>query len=177
MRMPNSHLFVDESKASGYVLVAVLVSAKQITHVRKVLGSLQLPGQPRIHMKKESDPRKLQILSAIRNLKLEIWVFQSMAKRLGELTLREKCLRELVSNLSNSGVSRMCLERDETLERFDRQVIIESMRDAGIREVVYWHESSVSEPLLSLPDAIAWAWAKGGKWATACGDISLKVLG
>lgn len=171
--MHNSHLFVDESKASGYVLVAVLVSASQITEVRKVLRSLQLPGQPRIHMKKESDSRKLQILSAIRNLNVEIWIFQSRSQRLSELTLREKCLRELVSKLSNSKVSRMCLERDITLERFDRQVIIESMREAEIREVLYWHESSVSEPLLSLPDAVAWAWAKGGKWATACGDISL----
>ena len=47
----SSHVFVDETKRSGYVLAAVTVPDPVVT--RKLVRGLVLPGQRRIHLKRE----------------------------------------------------------------------------------------------------------------------------
>jgi hypothetical protein len=174
--MSSTHCFVDESKANAYVLVAVKVSSQEIKRVRKTLSSLQLPGQSRIHMKKERDARKQKILSEIANLNLEISLYVVPSRSHNEITRRRMCLRKLVEDAHVHGVQRLCIERDLTLEQHDKQLLIEVKRSLGFHELVYWHDSAAAEPLLSLPDAIAWAWSKGGKWAAACGNVTIKQL-
>jgi len=48
----SSHVFVDETKRSGYVLAAVTVPDPVAT--RKLVRGLVLPGQRRIHMNASS---------------------------------------------------------------------------------------------------------------------------
>ncbi|MBC7595785.1 MAG: hypothetical protein H7288_17920 [Kineosporiaceae bacterium] len=31
-------------------------------------------------------------------------------------------------------------------------------------ELTYEHAKSAHDPLLAIPDSVAWAWAKGGDW-------------
>lgn len=171
--MPASHVFVDESKAQGYVLVAVHIQSGQMESSRRTIRQLQLPGQPRLHMKKERDSRKVHILKAIRELQLHVQVLQSRNPRQSDKERRALCMKKLISSFAVSEVERLCLERDSTLVGFDRQILIEATRENNIRNLAYWHDSAISEPLLSIPDAIAWAWSKGGTWAQACGPVEL----
>jgi len=60
-----SHVFVDETKRRGYLLVAGVVLPEDLDGVRRVLRGLVLPGQRRLHMKDESDSRKRSIATAI----------------------------------------------------------------------------------------------------------------
>ena len=57
------------------------------------------------------------------------------------------------------------LDQDETLVHSDRQLIYRAVRSGGrVRQVRYEHRRSNTEPILSIPDAFAWCWAKGGHW-------------
>jgi hypothetical protein len=61
----SGHVFVDESKRRGYLLVASVVVPGDLDSVRRVLRGLVLPGQRRLHMKDENDQRRRSIASAI----------------------------------------------------------------------------------------------------------------
>ena len=61
----SGHFFVDETKRRGYLLVAGVVRGEDLDRVRLILRGLVLPGQRRLHMKDESDPRKRSIATAI----------------------------------------------------------------------------------------------------------------
>jgi hypothetical protein len=54
---------VDESKRSGYVLAAVTVTDPAA--VRRMVQGLVLPGQRRLHMKREQTRRRGTIVSAL----------------------------------------------------------------------------------------------------------------
>jgi hypothetical protein len=57
------------------------------------------------------------------------------------------------------------LEQDDSLVRSDTQHLIEFTRTAGCKDTLrYEHLRPTSEPLLAIPDAVAWCWAKGGDW-------------
>ncbi len=54
----NNHVFVDETKRRGYLLVASVVVPGDVESLRRMLRGLVLPGQRRLHMKDESDRRR-----------------------------------------------------------------------------------------------------------------------
>jgi hypothetical protein len=53
-----AHVFVDESKARGFLLVAALVLPGDLAQARKQVGALRLPGQRRVHFATESASRR-----------------------------------------------------------------------------------------------------------------------
>ena len=61
----SGHIFVDESKRRGYLLVATVVVPGDLDSIRRVLRGLVLPRQRRLHMKDESDQRRRSIATAI----------------------------------------------------------------------------------------------------------------
>lgn len=60
-----AHLFVDESKAGDYLMVAAVMLPADLVTARAFARSLVYKGQPRLHMKKESDARRKQIAASI----------------------------------------------------------------------------------------------------------------
>lgn len=61
----SNHVFVDETKRRGYLLVASVVVPGDLDPIRRTLRGLVLPGQRRLHMKDESESRKRSIATAI----------------------------------------------------------------------------------------------------------------
>ena len=61
----SGHVYVDETKQRGYLLVAAVVVPADLDPLRRLVRSLVLPGQRRLHTKDESDPRRRAIASAI----------------------------------------------------------------------------------------------------------------
>ncbi|MCW6006927.1 hypothetical protein K1W54_20420 [Micromonospora sp. CPCC 205371] len=56
------HAFTDETKERRYIMVAALLAPSQLSAARSAMRSLILPRQCRIHLHKESDTRRKQIL-------------------------------------------------------------------------------------------------------------------
>ena len=124
----SGHVFVDESKHRGYLLVAVVVLAGDLYEIRKLLRGLVLPGQRRLHMKDESDPRKRLIASAIAGSGVRATVYEASSDYRTEREARAACLRELVGDAAQQGHTMLILEQDDTLIAWDRKVLYQAAR-------------------------------------------------
>ena len=106
------HVFVDESKARGYLLAAAALLPGDLDHARSVVRGLTLPGQQRLHMTKESDPRRRSILSALHGLDLTVTLYDAGRTHTHELDARAGCLRQLVTDAAAAHATLLVLEED-----------------------------------------------------------------
>jgi predicted phosphatase len=158
-----AHVFVDESKKRGFLLVAAYVLSGDVQTTHKAMEALRLPHQGgRVHFKDERPVRKHQILDVIesRGVTADIYVGP---QELRELDPRRACLEQLVEELGRSNVKRLVIELDESLVRHDKRWLYTAIRSSGI-ELDYQHLRAREESLLWIPDAVAWCWAAGGQW-------------
>lgn len=154
-----SILFVDESKAKGYTMVAALVVPGDATSLRRDVRSLVLPGQRRIHFTKEQPERKRLILSRLTAFGAQAQVFHCAAK--SQLLGREACLTGIVAHAAEHAHTKIVIERDESIEKADRQILFREVRRHGLGDILsYAHEVPHQEPLLWVADAIAWSYTK-----------------
>lgn len=173
-------IWVDETKAKGYVVVAVTAPSDHVLpDLRTALESMVLRGQRGLHMKDERDSRRRQIADTIvrvgRGCDLSAVVYD--AGRCGtEKERRERCLAALVKDAVAHRDLRIVFDLDESLLQWDRQQMIRLIRraEAGGR-IVYDHQARHAETLLAIPDAVAWSWARGGEWRTRIAPIISEV--
>jgi len=160
------HVFVDETKHRGYVLVASVAVSGELEALRRVVRGLVLPGQRRVHMKDENDSRKRAIAAAIVGVGVEAVVYDAGRRYRTEREGRAECLRGLVEDAATAaGHTRLVIEQDDSLVSWDSQRLIELSRAAGCRDrLKYEHQRATAEQLLAIPDAVAWCWGKGGEW-------------
>jgi len=161
----SSHVFVDETKHRGYLLVASVVVPDDLNSVRRMLRGLVLPGQRRLHMKDENDQRRRSIATAIAVSGVTATIYDAGRRYRNERERRAACLRALIIDVARRGDAMLVLEQNDTLLSWDNQRLIEFTREAGCRDTLrYEHRRAANELLLAMPDAIAWCWAKGGDW-------------
>jgi hypothetical protein len=95
----SGHVFVDESKDRDYLLVASLHVSGELDELRKFTRGLVLPGQRRVHMKKENDSRKRAIAAAICGAGVTATVYDAGSRYGHEVDARAACLRGLVDDV------------------------------------------------------------------------------
>ena len=157
------YVYVDESKRSGYVLAATTVSDPETT--RRVVRSLVLPGQRRIHMKQEQPRRRRVIVSSLVTTPVETTIYDAGRGYRTDLAARAACLAALVDDLAAAGDTRLVLEQDDSLVRSDRHELYQLVRQAGITDILeYRHQRVHEEPLLAFPDVVAWCWVRSADW-------------
>ncbi|WP_066373076.1 hypothetical protein [Herbidospora mongoliensis] len=157
--------FADESVRKSFIFCVVLVFPEDFAPIRGEFRSLCKPGQQRVHMTSESDSRRREILSVVARLPVRARLFEA---RLGggrsQRVVRDDCLRVAVADLANEPVKALVIESCDQDQR-DRQVITEIARKVALPEDFrYRHDRPAVEPLLWLPDVVAWAHGKGGDW-------------
>ena len=166
----NWHAFVDESKRRGqYSMAAVIVRGDDVSTLRREVRALLLPGQSRIHMTKESGGRQLQLARAVARMDIFAIVVRSAALMESERTARDDCLADLMDRLLALEVNRVRLESCDQ-DAQDRSVIARSISKSSV-QFNYDHLRAGQEPLLWLPDVVAWAQGKGGRWGDAIAGI------
>jgi hypothetical protein len=159
---PADRVYVDESKARGYYVVATATTVGDVQASERALRDLLKPGQRRIHFKSESDSRRRQILS--RMCALEVRVLVWAVKQRPDKEARPLSLDALAEAAVRAGVAQLIIERDESLERADRRLIADTIRRAGSSEMQYRHVAPHEHPLLWVSDAVAWCYSNGGDW-------------
>jgi hypothetical protein len=164
--MTARHIYVDETKERGYVLVATVHLTTDIDTLRKTIKRFVLPGQNRIHMAKEGNARRREIVDTICNAGVTATVYDA-GRRYGsdELAARAAGLRAIVSDTTPGEQTLLVMEQDDSLIHWDKKLLYKAVRTAGRAEALqYEHRRAKSEPALTIPDAIAWCWARGGLW-------------
>lgn len=161
-------LYVDESKARGYLLAGTIVAATDAPRIRRVINTLRLNGQSRIHMAKENDSRRRLILSRLIAAGVgQTCLWEVKGER--QDVAREKCLAAAARAAELSSVDLLVIERDGSLVAADRATLARVARGRSPR--AYEHREARSEPLLSIPDAVAWSHQRGGEWAGRCAQL------
>jgi hypothetical protein len=155
-----THVFVDESKARGLLVAAAACLAGDVAAHRRAMAGLVLSGN-RVHFTKESPPRRRKILATIAGFDLTVRLYQAPKSNAAS---RRACLNAVVRDAATSA-ERLVIERDESTLPFDRQVLYQATRQHGCAESLRYDLLAPHEdPLLWIPDAVAWSWAKGGEW-------------
>jgi len=159
------HAYVDESKAGDYLLAATLVEPARATAGRAAVRALVPPRQSRLHMRGEPDRRRRLILEALVDVDASTVLYRAAASRAPtQVARRRACLARLVGDLAGRS-DRLVLESDESQDARDRRDLLDLTRAAGCRDSLrYEHLRAAQEPLLSVPDVVAWSWARGGEW-------------
>ena len=98
-------VYLDESKSSGYTVVAAVVAAGDMASMRKSVAVIVRGGQRRIQFVKENDRRRREILSEFKRVGVRVTVYH--AKGLSDLDARELCLTAIVADAAATGVDRI----------------------------------------------------------------------
>jgi hypothetical protein len=89
---------------------------------------------------------------------------------------RAACLAALVADALIADVTGLVLERDASLEMWDRKFLHQELGTKEARaRISYRHEAPHSEPLLWIPDAVAWATARGGEWKKRSSGLTVST--
>ena len=157
------HAFLDESKRDAYVVVVAVVAAGEVTATRTAVRQQQLPKTRRVHFQAEGDTFRRKFLGTLTQLPLQARVYTATARR--DLDARVGILTRLVPDLVQLGTSRLVLERDDSLVVHDQRAIKQARSLARAADTLRFdHLRAVDEPLLWVPDAIAWAWCRDRSW-------------
>ncbi|MBM0232337.1 hypothetical protein JNW91_10965 [Micromonospora sp. STR1_7] len=163
----NAHVFVDETKERGLLIAAAVVLPADLAAARRTIRDLILPGQRRIHFHKERDDRRRQIIAALGTLSAHAVILDARGHRDARVA-REACLVALVEHAAKINAARLVLERDDSTFQADRRLLFEQVRKSGMSSNLRYDQLRAHEEcLLAIPDALAWCWAKGGRWKTS----------
>ena len=115
----SSHIFVDETKHRDHLMVAAVVLPADLQPVQQLVRSLVLPGQRRVHMKKESAPRKRLIADTTTDSSVKAVIFDAGRGYGSELDARRACLHAVKAYADDLGATRVVFEQDDSLLRCD----------------------------------------------------------
>ena len=148
--------------------MASAVRPADVGAARRAVRTLHLPGQTRLHMATESGSRRRAILSGLGRAGLRATIFRA-SRSARDIDAREACIEQLVASLADEPTVRVTFECDQSQDERDRKQLYRLVRALGCSErVQYEHRLASAEPLLAVPDAIGWAYARGGdfrRWA------------
>jgi hypothetical protein len=168
--MPGEHVFVDESKRDVYLVAAAVVAPTDLNGARTALRALQLPGTRRVHFQAESDAFRRKFLGQVNELQVTARIYT--ARERTDLDSRRRILTRLVGDLVTMGASRLVIERDDSLVIHDQRAVkAERSRLLAADTLRFDHLRGVEDPLLWLPDAIAWAWCRNRTWRSQVASI------
>lgn len=148
--------FIDESQRGDfYALASIALPHRHIGTARKAVRSLAPTKVARRHFTKESEPVRRRMLDVFRDLPGTSVVAVSKGHR-SVTACRSELLSHLVTYLLGRGLDRIVFDHvDDAGRRRDLQTLWNTL---GRRSrITYDHEvAHTTEPLLWVPDAIAW---------------------
>jgi hypothetical protein len=155
------HVFVDESKSRGLLMAAAHVPANDVAVNRKALRGLLLPGQERLHFNNETPARRRQIIEVIKGFHLVVDLYHVETTAVAG---RHLCLQAIVRDIAPIA-ERLVIERDEPVLAKDGRLLHQALIRFGCFDSLRWDLMvPKADPLLWIPDAVAWCWVRGGRW-------------
>jgi hypothetical protein len=171
----SGHLYVDESKAHGFRFVMAQIDDADIDATRTSVKSLAARGARTFHASHESDRRRRRALEVVADLPVSFWVVEVQASS-HRARVREEGVARVVAHAIVLSASRVVFELDESYRSRDRLVVASVLgpHDPETRPT-YHHLKAAAEPLLWLPDLVAWSWSKSAAWRRLMADLGISI--
>ena len=167
-------VFVDESYRPGtFLMCSVKIEHALVFETRGLLRALNPTKSHKIHMSEASRLQRKQILQQIRPLSFSAIIYS--AKRNSNFQIqrpRERCLGAMLDENMNS--HSITIEAG-SMDHLDR-TLINRWVSQKLSFPLISHVSPTTEPLLWLPDIIAWAYGRGGEWKAEVSQNISKVI-
>ena len=168
----SQHAYVDESvRGLAYMLCVTSVASSKVKDARKRLRTLTSPGQRRLHFSGESDRRRRFLLREMGGLGTGSVMY--VARHRDQVAARAAILTAVVGDLLEQGTTRLVLESRVNQDQRDRSVIAHALGSGVSTPFTYAHSGAHGEPLLWVPDAVAWAWGRDRRWKKVVRDLQL----
>jgi hypothetical protein len=169
------YVYVDETKRSDYVLVAVTVDDPAAA--RQAVRSLVLPGQRRLHMHNEQAQRRRRIVSRVQTLPIRATIYDAGRLYGTDRAARSACMEALVGDMAADGIdTELVVEQDDSLVASDRHELYRFVhRAAATDRLTYRHQRSYEDELLALPDIVAWCWVRSTEWRRRVAPVVTKA--
>ena len=168
------HAYADESvRGRDYIICVTSIPSRDVKTARRKLRTLTARGQRRIHFATESDQRRRALLSQIATVGTSSVIY--IARHRDQVAARAAIVKVVAADLLTSGVTFFVLESREEQDHRDRAIISGELGTFRPPPFGYTHKTPGGEPLLWVPDAVAWAWGRGNKWRTTVQDLGLVV--
>ena len=168
---------MDESqRGSSYFLCSVRIPEGKIAASRASLQSIVGKGHRRFHMNHETHSVRQSALQVISELEFYAVVF--VTKKLpGDINfnLRERCLLAAFEHSINSGAGHLWLERSST-PYLDKQCIERFLRKSPKPFPYISHKTPENEPLLWIPDILAWSYGRKGDWRAKASSLLNEII-
>ena len=169
-----SDAFVDESiRGQRYLLCCTLVQAQNIPTVRRQIESMRTKRR-RIHFNSSSVAIKKDFINLLFNLPIKSLVLVgNVDHRTHWFEARRKVLGELIIELQQLGVERVIIE-----SRGDDSDDVRTILSTRTKQsrLYFEHRLAKNEPVLWIPDAIAWCYGAGGFWASKIESLVEDVI-
>ena len=168
----SQHAYVDESvRGQAYMMCVTSVASSKVKDARKRLRTLTSPGQRRLHFSGESDQRRRVLLREMRELGTGSVIY--IARHRDQVAARAAILTAVVGDLLEQGTTRLIIESRVNQDQRDRSVIAHAIGSGVSTPFTYVHSGAHGEPLLWVPDAVAWAWGRDRRWKKVVRDLQL----
>ncbi|MEU4384956.1 hypothetical protein [Promicromonospora sp. NPDC023805] len=166
---------MDETKSGRFIVVVAAVSGSALGNARKDLRQQLRAGQRSLHFTKESNSSRRAVLKIIADLPIEVTVYRVIGK-LGSHDSRELCIRALAHDAVTAQPRRIVLERDDSLQVHDERWLYEELGPGNRRDTEYQHLNRHNDPMLWVPDAVAWCIQKGRPWLDEVSDLIVRTV-
>jgi hypothetical protein len=158
------HAYVDESFEAAYLMAVIAVEGSDVAATRSRARQLRAPGAARFHMSSEGNARRNRALALIGEISPTVLVIEVSAETPPHQR-RARAMESVVNECLGRDAARVVFELDVSVIGRDRRTVAHALRAYGdAAPLAYDFIPGASEPLLWLPDAVAWAWARGGHW-------------
>jgi len=163
--------FCDESKAKGYLLVAVCVDGSAVASVRRSLRGHLRAGQRAIHFNAEKEISRAAFMKTITAspITARVYRYEGLAKD----RAREACVRQVATDAKDAGVQRLVFERDASVVARDNQWLRETLGPRTARSLSFEHLARHGDPMLWAADGIAWCIQRGAGARSMLNGISI----
>jgi hypothetical protein len=157
------HAFVDESRRGSYLLVAAVVEPAQLAPGRVLLRGMCRPQDRRLHFNAMTDPRRRKTAAALAAAPLRCWVYLGRGE---PESARQVCLAQLLTELLAVQCQRLVIEsRGSSDDARDARTLNAALGPTPSKSgLVHEHLRPYEDPLLWVPDAVAWCYGAGGDW-------------
>jgi hypothetical protein len=125
-------------------------------------------------MYRAPDPLKQKAIKLATALAFAHSVFVIDTSSRTNVACRMQCLEAVINYFADSDVAVLTLDRSNTMGRDAK--VLSNFKMTQDRFVTYRHIPSHQEPLLWLPDIVAWSYARGGHWRESVQPIIREVI-
>ena len=167
--------YIDESVRKSFILCLAQVNSSETGEIRKQLRTIRHHKRHFIHMQEESKATQLRISREILQLSISATIIVAGLEQVSNSTARSNAMSCAVTKPAFSDSQLVTLDLSNSVAR-DRQIIREASRLHGGKFPHYRHMNSRHEPLLWLPDIVAWCYGRGGPWRDAVEPLVDEVI-